>query len=93
VRLIVSFDYSDINVSNGKSDPFLNGNFDNFKTFKTETIKSSNNIVVIVYVNSVLDLNPDWKFELSFFYDTRYADKLDKKFFKIDCYDYDLFGR
>eukprot|EP01114_Cavostelium_apophysatum_P013351 TRINITY_DN3215_c0_g1_i2.p1 TRINITY_DN3215_c0_g1~~TRINITY_DN3215_c0_g1_i2.p1 ORF type:complete len:659 (+),score=119.89 TRINITY_DN3215_c0_g1_i2:105-2081(+) len=64
--------------SNGLSDPFLTCNFDNFKQFKTEIIKK--------------ELNPNWKFEVSFIYETRYADKLDRKTFKIECFDYDRIG-
>jgi hypothetical protein len=37
-------------------------------------------------------LDPEWKFSMEFFYETRYANKLDKKIFKIDCFDYDRVG-
>jgi hypothetical protein len=33
-----------------------------------------------------------WKFALEFFYETRYASKLDKKVFKLDVFDYDRVG-
>ncbi len=44
-------------------------------------------------ISYLLDINPEWKFEILFFYETRYADKLDKKTFKIDCFDYERLGR
>lgn len=64
--------------SNGRSDPFLKVNFDNFKTFKTEVVKKT--------------LNPKWKFKIEFDYETRYPNKLDKKIVRIDCYDWDRVG-
>eukprot|EP01122_Echinamoeba_exundans_P011003 TRINITY_DN4239_c0_g1_i2.p1 TRINITY_DN4239_c0_g1~~TRINITY_DN4239_c0_g1_i2.p1 ORF type:complete len:738 (-),score=144.47 TRINITY_DN4239_c0_g1_i2:41-2254(-) len=64
--------------SNGYSDPYLCFDFDHFKAFKTEVVKKS--------------LNPKWKFEKEFFYETKYRDRLHKKKLIIECWDWDRVG-
>jgi C2 domain/WW domain len=64
---------------NGLSDPYLKCDFDSFKKFRTEVVPCS--------------LNPVWEFDLRFEYQTLYPDKLQRKLFRIDCYDRDIVTR
>eukprot|EP01138_Halocafeteria_seosinensis_P011198 gb/GECG01011437.1/.p1 GENE.gb/GECG01011437.1/~~gb/GECG01011437.1/.p1 ORF type:complete len:804 (+),score=104.43 gb/GECG01011437.1/:1-2412(+) len=61
----------------GSSDPYLDINFDNYKTFETEVVKKS--------------LNPEWEEDVSFVYETRMAHKLHLKRLKIKCYNKSTF--
>ncbi|KAI9137080.1 C2 domain-containing protein [Paraphysoderma sedebokerense] len=60
------------------SDPYLKGNFDNFKTFQTEVVPKN--------------LNPEFKFETTFFYETRFPNRLHEKMFKIEVFDKDKYS-
>jgi hypothetical protein len=53
----------------GTSDPLFIGDFDKYKTFKSEWIAKT--------------LNPEWKHEVRFVYSTQYPNKLDKKILKL----------
>ena len=65
---------------NGFSDPYLKGNFDNFRTFKTPYKKKT--------------LNPQWEgFSVEFDYHTKFGSKLHLKKFLIDVYDHDMLGK
>jgi len=66
--------------SNGLSDPYIVGDFDNYRTFKTPKINKT--------------LNPVWTdFSTQFFYETKYGRKLHLKFLKFDVYDHDMFSK
>ncbi|KAJ5080584.1 tricalbin-1-related [Anaeramoeba ignava] len=58
----------------GTSDPFLKITFDSTKHFQTEVIKKT--------------LEPQWKFENEFTYDTYTPERLNSKYFKIECWDW-----
>eukprot|EP01111_Echinosteliopsis_oligospora_P010826 TRINITY_DN3429_c0_g1_i1.p1 TRINITY_DN3429_c0_g1~~TRINITY_DN3429_c0_g1_i1.p1 ORF type:complete len:695 (-),score=155.30 TRINITY_DN3429_c0_g1_i1:7-2091(-) len=60
---------------------YLDCDFDNFKQFKTPTTTFTRSSPVA-----------RWKFNLMFFYETRYVDKLDKKKFRIDLYEHKTLG-
>ncbi|KAG2392582.1 hypothetical protein C9374_011307 [Naegleria lovaniensis] len=65
---------------NGFSDPYIKGNFDNFRTFKTPYKKKT--------------LNPQWEgFSVEFDYHTKFGSKLHLKKFLIDVYDHDMLGK
>ena len=64
---------------NGKSDPFVKFDFDNFKKFQTPVIHEN--------------LNPIYDFELHWLYQTKYAHTMQKKSFFMFVYDHDRFGQ
>ncbi|EFC47931.1 C2 domain-containing protein [Naegleria gruberi] len=65
---------------NGLSDPYIKGNFDNFRTFKSPTKKKT--------------LNPQWDgFTVEFDYHTKYGSKLHLKKLLLDVYDHDVLGK
>jgi Ca2+-dependent lipid-binding protein len=65
--------------SNGLSDPYVVGDFDHFKTFRTDKIRKT--------------LDPQWPETFEFTFETRYPDKLDKKFLKLDVFDYNKWSK
>ena len=65
---------------NGLSDPYMKGNFDNFRTFKSPIKKKT--------------LNPQWDdFTVEFDYHTKYGTKLHLKKIVFDVYDHDVLGK
>eukprot|EP01156_Anaeramoeba_ignava_P011652 Anaeramoba_ignava/a484289_33.p1 GENE.a484289_33~~a484289_33.p1 ORF type:complete len:304 (-),score=101.60 a484289_33:106-1017(-) len=58
----------------GTSDPFLKISFDSVKRFQTEVIKKT--------------LEPKWKFNADFTYETHSAERMISKILKIDCFDW-----